>query len=255
MKVLKYFSFCRTALFRPLLKLPAFFNLLPCPWCGSGDGGGCNDLCPECRRKLPFIRGSRICPGCGGELDGMLARCSGCLDGAGVSWHAAAALFEYRDEGRELIRLFKFASRPQLARPLGKMGAEVVRQRGFPVEAVVPVPMSWGRFLRRSYNQSELFAGVVAEKLHLPLVKALRCPAGTVHQSSLRRSARLKNTANRFLPGRRAERERISGKTVLLVDDIITTGATLNAAVRVLRRHTGVKEVYVLTIARTPRRR
>jgi len=250
---MKNLSSLRSTICRIAVDISAYFNLLPCPLCGSGDGGGRNDFCPECLKTLPFITADRICPGCGGELDGMLARCSGCLDGAGVIWRSAAAIFEYRDAASELIRDFKFTSHPQLARPLGKYGAELVRRREFPVDVIVPVPIAFTRFLRRSYNQSELFADAVAGELGLPVVKALRCQHGAVRQSALRRSARLRNPAKRFYPAGRRSAGRISGCRVLLVDDIITTGATLHAAARILRR-LGAREIYVLTAARTPRR-
>ena len=231
-------------------RIAAFFNLFPCPLCGTGEGAGENDLCPECLEKLEVIRAERRCPGCGGPLTGIMARCEACLEGAPPRWIGATALFEYRGEARDLIRRYKFGGETVLAAPLGRMAADAVRSAGFPVDAVVPVPPDPFRCLRRSYDQVGLFAEVAAKKLQLPLCRALSRRPGGAAQSTMRRGARLANPRRRYAmkPGRAAE---IAGRRLLLVDDIFTTGATLSAAAKPLLA-AGAAAVYIFVLARTP---
>ena len=231
-------------------RIAGFFNLFPCPLCGVGEGAGENGLCPECREKLEVIRAARRCPGCGGPLTGIMARCEACLEGAPPRWVGATALFEYRGTARDLIRRFKFGGETVFAAPLGRMAADAVRSAEFQVDAVVPVPADPWRRLRRTYDQVELFAEVMAHELHLPLCRALRRRAGGAPQSTMGRTARLANPRRRYAlkAGRAAE---IAGRRLLLVDDIFTTGATLSAAAKPLLA-AGAEAVYVFVIARTP---
>ncbi len=233
-------------MYKLLKKLAAFYNLLPCPVCRTGDGGGGNRFCPACLAKLPRITGRR-CPGCGGAFDGVLAQCTKCLAAPPRPWIGAAAVFEYRDLAKEVIHDFKFHDMPELARPLGELGAAIVQEEKFPVELVVPVPLYWMRRMRRGYNQAALFGGEVARRLGIPQCAALRRIRYGKRQAALKREARWKNPKNAF---RVHHPEAVAGRKILLVDDVFTTGATLDAAARELLR-AGAAGVYILTAART----
>ena len=231
-------------------RIAAFFNLFPCPLCGTGEGAGENGFCPACLAKLEVIRAERRCPGCGGPLTGIMARCGGCLEGAAPRWIGAVALLEYRGTTRDLIRRFKFGKETVFAAPLGRMAAEAVRRAGFPVDAMVPIPPDPWRLLRRSYDPVGLTAEVAARELHLPLCRVLRRRPGGAAQSTMRRAARLAGPRRRYAlkPGGEAE---IAGRRLLLFDDILTTGATLSAAAKILLA-AGADAVYILVLARTP---
>ncbi len=232
----------------PLRAICRFFNFLPCPLCRRGDGDGANELCPECRSKLRFISAARRCRGCGGEKDGALALCSKCLAEKRRAYLDAAAIFHYHGVGRDLILAFKSGT-PELARSLGKMGAQVYREAGFAAEVIVPIPLHFFRYWRRTYNQAELFAKCLGKELNLPVCGALRRRHAGGKQAKLNRAGRLRNARHRFEV---VNSSAIRGRTVLLVDDVLTTGATVNAAAQALTR-AGARSVVVLCAARTPK--
>ncbi len=115
---------------------------------------------------------------------------------------------------------------------------------------VVPIPLHWWRYLRRGYNQAAAIARPIAAEFDLPLSGALRRRRATPAQSRLSRAERRCNLLDAFAlwPGLASTCER---RRVLLVDDVVTTGATLQAAAACLRQ-AGAASVTALTIARTP---
>ncbi|MBQ9502113.1 MAG: YraN family protein [Lentisphaeria bacterium] len=222
-------------------------DLLPCPVCGTGPGRGAGFICQACLAKLAPIGSARRCPGCGGELDGVLALCSRCAaDQVKVLWQGNVALFEHRGLGRTLIHKFKYGGRPELARPFGRLGADALREAGFSPDLVTAVPMHWTRRLLRSYDQAALFGGAVAGFLHVPFRAVLERTRMVRRQATLGRTARLKNLRGAF---RCSSPGLVSGKKILLVDDVYTTGSTMTAATRELMK-SGASAVYLLTISR-----
>ena len=118
------------------------------------------------------------------------------------------------------------------------------------VDAVIPVPLHPNRQKQRGYNQSELLARVIASDLRLPIdLASLRREKDTLASSSLQggRAAREENLKDAF---KVTDAEKVKGKTLLLVDDVLTTGTTANQAAKVLKQ-AGAKAVYVLTFAST----
>jgi ComF family protein len=115
------------------------------------------------------------------------------------------------------------------------------------VDLVVPVPLHWQRRWARGYNQAELIARPLAERLGVPLRQALRRRRGTTPQATLSREARRRNLKSPF-----AGRAVLAGERVLLVDDVVTTGATLHAAAERLRSQ-GAGTIIAAAVARTPR--
>lgn len=233
-----------------LRSIAAYFNLLPCPRCGEGRGDGVGMLCRKCMRELPLIVPGPHCPGCGGIPDGLLAMCRACLESGERLWQDAAAVMEYRDEGMRFIRRFKSGGAPELARPLGRLGAELVRAFGWHADLVVPIPLRFGRLWRRTYNQSALFGTCLGRELGIPMREVLVKLPGGRKQAGLTRAGRMRNRI-RF---KVRHPELLQGRDIILVDDIFTTGSTLTAAAKVLRK-ADPGRIFVLSCARTPLRR
>jgi ComF family protein len=148
------------------------------------------------------------------------------------------------------IRRFKFAGRPDLARPLGHLLRRAARDAAASADRVVPVPLHARRLAERGYNQAALLARHAADELGVPLdARALVRLRDTPQQANLVREARLANVARAF---RARPPAALRGGRVLLVDDVATTGATLEAC-RDALLEAGAAEVTALVVARTER--
>ena len=181
------------------------------------------------------------CAGCD-ELCGRVfcGTCESLLDEA----EASGALFHYGGPIASAIHRLKYRERSELARPLGRMMAGSAMRWVGQVDAVVPVPLHWRRRRRRGYDQAALLALPIAKALRVPLLaKGLRRVRNTASQVSLPQHERRRNVAGAFSVGKLRGAER-----VLLVDDVRTTGATLDAASAALRAG-GVREVRLLVLA------
>ena len=230
-----------------LRRIAAWCGFFRCPVCMVNSGNGRNDICPECLEQFVILPVADRCPGCGGKNDSALAVCQACLEFPARPYVDAVAVMEYSGAGRNLIQRMKFSNHPELARPLAALAVKQLAESKMEFDCIVPVPLHWQRLLRRSYNQTELIATVISESTGKPLVKGLKKIRSTPHQSRLKKVERQKNLKNAFALRNPA----FAGKHVLLVDDVITTGATVSTAAKVLLAH-GALSVKLLCCARTP---
>ena len=221
-----------------------------CWGCGRRWPGVGEWLCEECEEDL-LGHGLLRCGRCGqfvgpGALVG--GGCWECRD-ARFSFASAVAAVPYSEAARQMVHRLKFGGHDYLARLMGGLMAEVARQERLDAlcDVIVGVPLHWRRRLRRGYDQGALLAGEVSQGLGLPLAgRAVSRRRSTVPQTGLSRAARVRNVADGFtVPGPADVRER----TVLVVDDVLTTGATADACAAALHE-AGVRRVFVLTFAR-----
>jgi ComF family protein len=175
-------------------------------------------------------------------------RCGLCRRGL-TGFDSAYAFGIYDGTLRRLIQLFKYGNVPTLAGPLSLLlSLAAPRERAF--DAIVPMPMHWRRRWQRGFNQSELLARGLGRRMNLPVESLVRRRKSTPPQAGLTGAQRRTNVSGAFAV-RRAEA--VGGKRILLIDDVLTTGATAGACASVLKR-AGAAHVAVLTVARADRR-
>lgn len=217
-----------------------------CPACRAETLRPGQPLCPGCHSRLP-LNLPPFCPDCGGTNDGILERCADCLRATARPWHHAIAVMRLEGFGRELIHRFKYRKQPELARPFGLLAAQRWRESGRAApDLLVPMPLHWTRQLQRGYNQAALLAEVMGGELALPVRQVLRRTRRTRAQARLNREARQRNLAGAFCVSGQAL---CQNRSILLLDDVLTTGATLAAAATALRQ-AGAREIGILILAR-----
>ncbi len=174
-------------------------------------------------------------------------RCSLCQTGA-RGFDAAYTPFAYETRLRRLIQVFKYEGVRTLAGPLGASLAEALPRQEHP-EVIVAMPMHWLRRLERGYNQADLLAREVARRTGLPLAAPLR-RRRSEPQAGKSGAQRRANVRGKFQAIRPAA---VRGRHVLLIDDVLTTGATAAAGALALKR-AGAARVTLLALARVDRR-
>lgn len=206
-------------------------------------------LCGACWQEVSFIR-APLCDVTGIPLPfdtgGRMVSARALADPP--AYDRARAVARHEGAMRRLVHQFKYADRHE-ARPLfGRWLAEAGRDLLADAEVIVPVPMGRLRLILRRYNQSAMLANELARVTGLPACTlALRRAKRTPRQVGLTRLQRLQNVAGAFAVARSRQGE-IRGKRVVLVDDVITTGATVDACARILKR-AGATRVDVLALA------
>ncbi len=221
-----------------------------CPGCGTIVPGDMK-YCATCWDGLRFIT-APLCACCGTPFEfdlGPQARCGACLATPPKYTRARAAVV-YADTGRTVLLSFKNRDREHLARVMAaamlRAGAELLE--GDPL--LVPVPLHRWRLLRRGFNQSALLAGRIGKARGLDVaVDALVRVRATPRSRGMSRSRRAANVRGVF---KVARPDAVRGRTVVLIDDVMTTGATAEACTRLLLRK-GARCVHILTWARVVR--
>lgn len=205
-------------------------------------------LCSKCWRDVSFLN-SPWCGCCGVPFalpveEGSL--CAVCLSSPPLYAKARAAM-GYDETSRALIGRFKYSDQTNLLPTLTPWLLRAAKEL-LPVDVVIPVPLHRWRLLKRKYNQSALLAQAVGAGLGLPVeLLTLQRQRATRPQVGMKREERLKNVRDAFVVT-----GSVQGKTVMLIDDVLTTGATLDACSETLL-DAGACAVHVLTIARVIR--
>jgi ComF family protein len=210
-------------------------------------------LCPACWPEVPFIHGL-ACDACGIPLAGESAtpvRCDDCLAVA-RPWGRGRAVLLYAGGARRLVLGLKYGDRHDVAAPAGRWLARAARPLLRADSVIVPVPLHWWRLFRRRYNQAALLSAALARETgaeHLPDLLVRRRPTG--NQDGRSRADRFANLRDAIV-ARRARAPRVEGRHVLLVDDVMTSGATLAASAEACFA-AGADAVDVIALARVGR--
>ncbi len=239
-----------TLLMPPLRALVDLVLPPRCPSCRvvvDGDGR----LCADCWQALTFITAPQ-CARCGmpfGHDLGSGAECGGCL-GEPPRFTTARAAFAYGGPARAILLALKHGDRLYLAATMAPHMARAAGPLLSPAALLVPVPLHRWRLWRRGFNQAALLAQSLAKlsgaAVDLTVLARVRA---TPSSAGMGRAARAANVRGAF---RVVDASRIKGRDIILIDDVLTTGATADACARHLNR-AGARSVHVLTFARVVR--
>ncbi len=203
-------------------------------------------VCPDCIGKLAYIKEPK-CMKCGKQMmDNETEYCAGCRDKRRY-FRKGFSVFLYNDVMKKSIYRFKYANRREYSRFYAEtvcrcLGKEI---REFCADAIIPVPLHPKRFRKRGYNQAGLIASEIGRRMNIPVreeilirernTKALKLMTLTERENNLKKAFKMvKND--------------VKLNTVIIVDDILTTGSTINEISRVLREN-GIKNVYFVALA------
>jgi len=211
--------------------------------CGCGKIGF--EICPDCFSRIDLLESVRTCQCCGKAIK----RNSLCRECASEppSFTQLKSWGVYSDVLQKIVTRIKYKRGFGLVEYLTQPLVDMIANWKISVDMLVPVPLGQQRLRSRGYNQTALFAKPLAQKLHIPYYpQALTRIKETQSQVGLHAAERRKNLAGAF----RANQDCCKDKTVLLVDDIATTGSTLNECSNALEQ-AGANKIYCFTVART----
>ena len=220
-----------------------------CGVCQAATDDNCH-LCEQCGEDVERIVAPR-CERCSFPFQGNISdefTCANCNQRE-LHYECAVACFVADGPVRNFIHGFKYNRRTHLRRPLAEWLAATLdepRIKSRPFDALVPVPLHHIRFREREFNQAEELANLIAPRAGKPVWNALRRIRNTPTQTKLDREERAENLRGAFVVRKPAM---VKGRDLLLVDDVFTTGSTVEECSRILLK-AGASSVRVITVAR-----
>ncbi len=213
-----------------------------CAGCGATVDSRHHNLCPACAGRISILENT--CPVCSGPLDG--SPCGTCAD---RHWYISKniTLSEYSGVMKSVICKMKFAGIRGHHTTLGRIALKELTRRAIHADMITWVPMSQKKQWDRGFNQSELISKFISKRTGIPCRKLLKEKAGIRTQKKLGLRDRFVNSLCRY---EIAGGSPLAGRRILIIDDVYTTGATVNECARQLRQ-AGADEVFSLTLART----
>ncbi len=213
-----------------------------CPICDSETK---DILCKSCAQSIKFMNG-RTCLKCGKALDDIYNDYT-CPDCKVIihHFHSAYSCFQYEGMGKALIHAFKYKGRTQICELLAGYMCEKMREEKLTGDYLIAVPIHHNKLQKRGFNQSSLIAESLSKKIHIKSIDCLRRDKETEKQHKLNRDERFQNVYNAFSG---EVSYNIKNKSILLIDDIYTTGSTADECSRILKSM-GAAKIVVITVA------
>lgn len=204
-------------------------------------------LCDPCSQLLEMIDPETRCPTCFNVLDEFSTKCQECIHYP-TPFFRTAAVFDYVGPAATIVKNFKYSNQPYLASGMGAfLFTQFDRLNWTIPDAIVPVPISWMKRLERGYNQSELLAIELGSYLKRPVFNAIKRRAGDFSQATQTFEQRKLLQSKNFYFDQSFS---VENKTLLLIDDVMTTGSTLKRCGNILIENHS-KTVYALSFCRT----
>ena len=201
-------------------------------------------LCENCYSKLKF-NNQKVCSDCGIAIFGFADKCPKCLVNKN-NFQKAYSIFVYEGIIKDLVKKFKFSQAKYLGEYLGLFLYEKYIELGLNCDIIIPVPVHKKTLKIRGYNQAEVLCWYLKNDFCVR-TDILYKEKITNEQAKLNFKDRTTNLKNTFII---KNQEVIKNKTILLIDDVLTTGSTANECSKILREF-GAKKVYVLTLCST----
>lgn len=216
-----------------------------CNWCGVEIFKE-EYFCEDCKSKLPY-NDKAICGHCGRKLSVSSAYCSTCKNRI-VNLDGCRSAFVYEKPIKSLIKQTKYERKLYLVELFAKYLAPLYFKSYFNADLICYVPMTKKALKNRGYNQSELLAQALSKHINVPVVDCIEKTKETKRQAKLNRAGRMKNLEGVF---RVTDKSAVANKTVLIVDDVTTTGATAENIAKILKNANATR-VYLLSVASVP---
>lgn len=214
-----------------------------CLICGYWDESiGEDYICKECLYNLKIIKGHN-CKICSKPLITSGEICIECIE-TPKFFRKVYSPYKYEGLIRDIIKDYKYNNKPYYYKMLGELLYKHIKEIDIDFDIISYVPLHKNKRRKRGYNQSELMAKYLEKKLNISCERLIERLLDTKAQNQLKREDRVKNLKNTFL----AEKN-LGNKNILIVDDVYTTGTTLNECSKSLLK-VGVKNIYGLTLAR-----
>src|ERR1700745_958587 len=235
--------------FEPLEAAVSLLYPPVCTICGENVRAG-EYLCNRCEAKAVRIV-APFCQKCSQPFEGSITSEFTCANCAHRTIYFDAAVSAYRGRGivRDMIHEFKYGRQIHLRHLVARWlcaAFDAERLRGRPFDMIVPVPLHPTRQRERGFNQASLLAELLTAQTSIPVKPLLERTRYTTTQTALDRSERMENLHNAFRLRKNAD---VRSLRVLLVDDVLTTGSTLNECARILKRASALS-VHAATAAR-----
>ena len=199
-------------------------------------------FCDECKNKLPILKENK-CGHCGRLTAYSVEYCDSCIE-KNVFIDNARSLFSYENPIDNLIRAFKYKERLYLTDIFCDLFIEIYLTNFSDTDFITYVPASEKSLKERGYNQSLVLAKALSERIGICIVKTAIKTKETPRQATLNFNERLENLKGAF----ELEKVDFKGKNILLIDDVLTTGSTVETLARAYKKK-GANKVYVLTVA------
>lgn len=226
--------------FTNLIKQALFNTEWTCNACGKEIFDGY--FCKECLKDIVKI-GENKCAHCGRQTPYPVPYCDSCVE-RNLSVDIMRSVFEYQPPISFVIQNFKYNNYKFHADYFAKEMHEIFIKDGLSCDVITFVPMSEKKLKKREYNQSKLLADAFSKLIGVKVLDCVQKVKDTENQADLSFKERVLNLKGAF----KADKKLVKGKSVLLIDDVLTTGSTTNAVAEVLKKAGAIK-VSVLTVA------
>ena len=202
-------------------------------------------LCKECFMKINFIS-DPCCKLCGSELPYENFACINCTSLKDIFYDQIKVVFKYDDFSKKLILKFKHGDKPQLAKFFSNIMSPKISSFERKFDYILPVPIHWKRYIKRKYNQSYLLAKLLSRKnkIKISYKELIRVKNTIMQHGDI--NIREKNVKNAFF----LKSNIFHNKSILIIDDVVTTGSTINECARILKEDGKAASVSALAIAK-----